>query len=202
MTAIPYPDTMVTKAMGCSEPGSRTINQFAVVSYLPEPLAGFLDQLRLDLTPDSNPHAHVTVLPPRPIPGDTNLDSAIRQLTEGSAVCQPFEIRLGAIDVFPVSNVIFAELAIGSEILHELHGKLNSGLVQFSCPFPYHPHITIAQDIQPGQVEAMLQQARDAWASYLGPRSFHVGAMSFVQNVARGIWVDIAKIPLGSAAAT
>ncbi len=186
--------------MGCFEPGSRTINQFAVVSYLPDPLAGFLDQLRLQLTPDSNPHAHVTILPPRPIPGDTNLSSAIHQLAEGSAACQPFEIRLGAIDIFPVSNVIFAELAIGSEILHELHATLNSGLVEFSCPFPYHPHITIAQDLQPGQVEAMFQVARNAWAGYLGPRSFRVDAMSFVQNVARGIWVDIAKIPLGSPA--
>ena len=202
MTAIPDADTMGTHAMGCFEPGSRTINQFAVVSYLPDPLAGFLDRLRLQLTPDSNPHAHVTILPPRPIPGDTNLASAISELTEGSALWQPFEIRLGAIDIFPVSNVIFAELAIGSEILHALHGKLNAGLVKFSCPFPYHPHITIAQDIQPDEVESMLQQARGAWADYSGPRTFQVDAMSFVQNVARGIWVDIAKIPLGSPAAT
>jgi len=43
------------------------INSFALVSYIPEPLAGFLDRLRQELVPDCFLRAHVTILPPRPI---------------------------------------------------------------------------------------------------------------------------------------
>ena len=183
--------------MACSEGGGRTINQFAVVSYLPGPLARFLDNLRLQLTPDSNPHAHVTVLPPRPLAPETDISAAILELTDGSAGYQPFDVELSAIEVFPVSNVIYAELAGGAPELHKLHARLNSGLLEFTCPFPFHPHITIAQDFDLDGVGSMSKTARDAWTRYDGPRSFRVDSMSFVQNVARGIWVDIARIPLG-----
>ena len=43
------------------------INSFALVSYIPEPLAGFLDRLRQELVPNCFLRAHVTILPPRPI---------------------------------------------------------------------------------------------------------------------------------------
>ncbi len=183
--------------MSCSDGGGRTINQFAVVSYLPSPLAQFLDDLRLRLTPGCNPHAHVTVLPPRPLDCATNLSEAIRELGIQSADFKPFEVRLGAIKIFPVSNVIFAELASGTEELHRLHMRLNSGLVEYVCPFPYHPHITVAQDIPVDEVRQTADQAQAAWEEYSGPRSFVVDDMSFVQNVARNLWVDIARIPLG-----
>ena len=61
--------------MGCNENGvpsrpslEERLNVFALVVYIPGPLGVFLDELRRELVPHYNPHAHVSVLPPRPLP--------------------------------------------------------------------------------------------------------------------------------------
>ncbi len=184
----------IRKAMSCLPGGRRTLNQFALVSYLPDPLAGFLDRLRLDLTPDCSPRAHVTILPPRPLTAE--IKESVERLEEECRLFPPFEIRLGSIEIFPKSNVIYISLARGEHELHALHENLNAGQLEYDGPFPYHPHITIAQDITAEQVDALTQIARDRWASWNGPRSFFVERLSFVQNVAPGAWVDLAQIPL------
>ena len=60
--------------------GGRTLGQFALVSYLSDPLASFLDRLRLDLDPKCSPHAHVTILPPRPM--TCEIRDALNQLAD------------------------------------------------------------------------------------------------------------------------
>ncbi|MGD1072744.1 MAG: 2'-5' RNA ligase family protein [Bryobacteraceae bacterium] len=180
--------------MSCLPGERRTLNQFALVSYLPDPLAGFLDRLRLDLTPDCSPRAHVTILPPRPLHAE--IKETIETLAEESRLSPPFEVRLGNIEIFPDSNVIYISLVRGEQELHALHENLNAGQLEYDGPFPYHPHITIAQDITPEQVGPLSQIARDRWAAYSGPRAFWVERLSFVQNVAPGAWVDLAQIPL------
>ena len=176
------------------EGGGRTLSQFALVSYIPDPLARFLDLLRLDLTPACNPHAHVTILPPRPI--DRDLKEISRQIANETRVFPPFEVELGEIEIFPVSNVIFVNLARGEREIRALHGKLDCGPLAYAGPFPYHPHITIAQDFKAELVENLARTARERWALYDGPRSFPVETMSFVQHVAPGMWIDVAQFPL------
>ncbi|HVW87102.1 MAG TPA: 2'-5' RNA ligase family protein [Bryobacteraceae bacterium] len=166
------------------------------MSYIPDPLARFLDRLRLDLTPDCKPRAHVTVLPPRPLSPTAHLKSTIEELAEECRISPPFEVVLGDVDIFPVTNVIYVNLARGERELHALHENLNSGQLEYDGPFPYHPHITIAQDIAPGQVQELAAIARERWASYDGPRGFPVDCLSFVQNVAPGTWLDVASLPL------
>jgi 2'-5' RNA ligase len=180
--------------MSCLPGGRRTLNQFALVSYLPDPLAGFLDRLRLDLTPDCRPRAHVTILPPRPVTAE--IKETIDRLAEEGRLFPPFEVRLGSIEIFPDSDVVYISLARGERELHALHENLNAGQLEYDGPFPYHPHITIAQDITPEQVGPLAQIARDRWAEYSGSRNFWVERLTFVQNVAPGTWVDVAQIPL------
>ncbi|MDP9169414.1 MAG: 2'-5' RNA ligase family protein [Acidobacteriota bacterium] len=180
--------------MFCPRGGARTLGQFALVSYLPDPLACFLDRLRRDLTPDCNPRAHVTVLPPRPFSGE--LQKTIEELSEESRLFPPFEVELGDISVFPVTNVVYLSLKSGERNLHALQENLNAGQLEYDGPYPYHPHITIAQDFDPEQLNAILAAAREGWAKYTGSRWFTVECLSFVQNVAPQTWVDVAKIPL------
>ncbi len=81
------------------EPGEgQTVGQFALVAYIPDPLARFLDDLRLELTPGSKPHAHVTILPPRPLDGD--LGGTLRQIAEDIKGAAPFRIELAEIENF------------------------------------------------------------------------------------------------------
>lgn len=176
--------------------GGRTLSQFALVSYIPGPLAVFLDQLRLDLTPGCNPRAHVTVLPPRPLDPNADLPATIQELADEARQASPIEIALGEIEVFPVTDVIYLSIARGERELHALHENLNSGQLEYDGPYPFHPHVTIAQNIEPGKVGEFADIARRRWAVYTGSRRFNVDCLSFVQNIAPNMWLDLAKLPM------
>jgi 2'-5' RNA ligase len=172
----------------------KTVGQFALVAYIPDPLARFLDDLRIELTPGCRPHAHVTILPPRPIFDD--LKATIQQIAEDIKGIGPFRIDLGEIEMFEASHVVYLGLAEGANELRQLYRALNCGCLQYAENFPYHPHITIAQNILPEDAVRIAPLARERWAQYDGPRSFMVSALSFVQHVAPSIWADVAALPL------
>ena len=180
-----------------SSAAEKTLGQFALVSYIPHPLAGFLDELRLELTPGCDPHAHVTILPPRPI--DEELKSAVHLIADEIKSFPPFEVELGGVEVFEKSRVIYIGLNRGIPELRHLYAALNNGCLHFGEHFPYHPHITIGQNISSDDLESRVALARDKWATYHGPRSFTVCELSFVQHVAPSIWADVSAIPMGVA---
>jgi 2'-5' RNA ligase len=182
--------------MLCTSRGGRTLSQFALVSYIPDPLGAFLDRLRLDLTPQCRPHAHVTILPPRPVSCECDLKQVTEALAHEGQLAHPFEVTLGDIEIFPVTNVIYLSLASGESQVRALFETLNCGQLEYEGPFPFHPHITVAQDLTGEQAAELAQVARERWKAYAGPRRFMVECLSFVQNVAPGMWVDLARIPL------
>jgi 2'-5' RNA ligase len=122
----------------------------------------------------------------------------IEHLTKESRLTPPIEIALGDVQVFPGTNVIYIALVKGERELHALHENLNSGQLEYDGPYPYHPHVTLAQDFPAERVAELVAMARRRWASYDGPREFTVECLSFVQNVAPGTWVDLARIPMAS----
>jgi 2'-5' RNA ligase len=180
--------------MGCSENGHERVNQFALVSYIPGALGVFLDELRLELVPECRPHAHVTILPPRPVSGDPNL--AIQELRSRIGDFEAFDVRLGEIEKFPVSDVIYLGVRDGERQLRAMYEALNRGALAFEEPFPYHPHITLAQNIEREDVDRLFALACRRWREYMGSRSFRVDTLTFVQNTSRNQWLDLAKIPL------
>ena len=182
--------------LSCGEAGEAlTVGQFALVAYIPDPLARFLDGLRLELTPGCKPHAHVTILPPRPLDGD--LSSTLRQIEDDIRGVAPFRIELGEIEVFDASHVIYLGLARGTAELRQLYSALNCGCLKYTEPYPYHPHTTIAQNIRPEDAAGIASVARQRWAQYKGPRAFTVSMLSFVQHVTLSVWKDVAEMPLG-----
>jgi 2'-5' RNA ligase len=179
--------------MGCEgeTPGAC---HFALVSYIPGRLAAFLDRLRDELKPGCVLRSHVTILPPRPI--DLNIDESIRQIKAEGEDNPPFTVVLGSVAIFPKSNVVYLTIRRGERELHALHENLNSGQLEYDGPFPYHPHITLAQDLTRQEAEALAKVARERWASYDGPREFSVDELSFVRSVKAGIWQDLAYVDL------
>ena len=173
----------------------QTLGHFALVSYIPDPLARFLDELRVELTPGSKPRAHVTILPPRPLHDE--LKDAVGQIVEESRNVLPFQVELGEIQVFEESHVVYLEITRGANEMRELYRVLNRGPLEYKENFPYHPHITIAQNISPGEAPRLTAIARERWAGYRGPRDFSVSVLSFVQHVAPSIWTDVAEVPVG-----
>jgi 2'-5' RNA ligase len=179
-------------------PAEERLNVFALVIYLPEPLGRFLDELRCELVPHDKPHAHVSVLPPRPLAVEWQVASEqVRSLTEAWS---PFEIELTNIEVFPVTNVIYLELGAGAGELRRLHGAMNAGALEFAEPFAYHPHVTLAQELTAEDVTAAHANARSRWESYQGKRSFRAERAVFVQNTLHNIWMDLAEFGLGTVA--
>jgi 2'-5' RNA ligase len=177
-------------------PAEQRLNVYALVIYVPDPLGRFLDDLRRALVPDCNPHAHVSVLPPRPISADRQTArEQVREITEARA---PFDIGIAGIGIFPVTNVIYLELGKGAAEMHALHSAMNSGALHFDEPFPYHPHITLVQNVPADQVEALTAKAREMWASFDGPREFRAERAAFVQNTLGACWIDLAEYALGA----
>jgi len=171
------------------------INSYALVTYVPEPLAGFLDGLRQELVPNCFLRAHVTILPPRPLPGSPAVAwDVIRAIG-----CQfaAFDVELGGVDVFPVSDVIYVQCARGAEILDRMHTEMNIEGLTREEEFPYCPHITLAQDLKPDEVDELLRFARRRWAECPLPKSFRVERISFVQSTRENQWKDLRQCELG-----
>jgi 2'-5' RNA ligase len=179
-------------------PAGEHLDVFALVIYGPEPLGRFLDDLRRELVPHSNPHAHVSVLPPRPLAVDWQAASGqARALTEGWA---PFEIELTGLQIFPVTNVIYLEIGAGAAALRRMHAAMNTGALAFQEPFPYYPHITLAQEIPQPEVRAVHELARRRWKEYRGGSVFRAERAVFVQNTLDNCWLDLAEYSLGAVA--
>jgi 2'-5' RNA ligase len=179
-------------------PAEQRLNVFALVIYIPDPLGRFLDDLRTKLVPGCNPHAHVSVLPPRPIAVDWQVAS--EQVKECAGNWAPFDIVLERIRIFPVTNVIYLELGEGADEMFRIHAAMNSGSLEFDEPFAYHPHITLAQEIPPAEVANVNRRAHELWDAYTGPRSFRADRTTFVQNTLGSFWIDLAEFSLGAVA--
>ncbi len=180
--------------MLCSPNGADRINSYALVAYVPDPLGSFLDGLRVELVPSSEPHAHITVLPPRPLSVPPN--GAWDELRASATGFPVFEVEAVGVEVFDATAVVYLAVGRGFDRLRELNRLLNAGAVHFDEPFAYHPHITLAQDIPLETVPNIVRLARARWAEYRGARSFRAERITFVQNTIENRWVDLAECPL------
>ena len=170
---------------------------YALVIYLPPPLGSFLDGLRLEMVPGCNPHAHVSVLPPRPLP--LAPEAAIAESRRIVAEFPPFDIELGQIEVFPQTEVIYISVEGGTEQLRRMHGALNQGALAFEEPFEYHPHVTLGQELEPGHAGPLLELAALRWREFTGKRTFLAERAVFVRNTHGRLWTDLADGPLQAA---
>jgi 2'-5' RNA ligase len=177
-------------------PAGQLLNVYALVIYIPDPLGRFMDDLRRELAPACNPHAHVSVLPPRPLAVDWQVAGEhVRALTETQP---PFPVGLAEVRIFPVTNVTFIEVGEGASELHRMHDAINRGALAFEEPFAYCPHITLAQQIEPDRVQAVHELAGRRWKEFTGPKAFRAERAAFVQNTTGNCWIDLAEFRFGA----
>jgi 2'-5' RNA ligase len=183
--------------MLCDPSGQALVGTFALVAYIPDPLRKFLDDLRRELVPGCVPAAHVTILPPRPLSGTPQ--EAIETLRARIPDFSPFEIETGEVQVFPVSDVVYLSLKKGAKHLLQMHPVLNVGPLKYQEAFPYHPHITLAQNLTHDQSIELAGVARRRWSEFPYPRMFSVESLVFVQNTVGNFWIDLANFQLDPA---
>jgi 2'-5' RNA ligase len=146
------------------------------------------------LVPGCRPHAHVTILPPRPISADPEIaiETARSLITDFA----PFQIEIGEVQMFAATDVVYLGIARGQAELAHMHRVLNTGPLYYDEPFPYHPHITLAQDLSHEQSLELFSVARRRWAEFPHPRVFNAEVLVFVQNTAANWWIDLAHLQL------
>jgi 2'-5' RNA ligase len=176
--------------------GDRTaINSFSLVAYLPEPLGEFIGQLRRELVSECRARAHVTLLPPRALACPAGLAvSEIRSRLQNFA---PFRVEFGEVRFFPQTNVVYLSVNSGLRDLEHLHDILNCGEAGSAENFPYHPHLTLAQQLDPGAMAAAGELVSRRWQAFPFSRGFQLDALTFVQNTLDNVWLDLAEVQLG-----
>ncbi len=170
------------------------INSFALVSYIPEPLSGFLNRLRDELVPNFCLRAHITILPPRPNTEPREL--AWKRLCEAASVFTPFDIELNRVECWS-NGVIYVSVGTGENRLKDMHAALNIGGLTYEERYTYHPHVTLAQELKPDELDELVRVAKRRWAEFKFGHVFHVDTITFVQSTGRKNWIDLGECKLG-----
>jgi 2'-5' RNA ligase len=136
--------------------------------------------------------AHVTLLGPTEVPTEA-LPAVEKHLEAVAAAQQPFTIHLRGTGTFrPITEVVFVTLAVGiseCELLAEAITAAED--VNRDSRFPYHPHVTVAQDVPP----AALDAAFDDLAAFSA--KFHVASFTLFSHGGEGPWRPRRDFPLG-----
>jgi 2'-5' RNA ligase len=131
---------------------------------VPEPWGRQLQALRKGFGEERAAHipTHVTLLPPTEV--DVDLCSELEQHLETVAgEHAPFPVLLRGTGTFrPVSEVVYVQVAQGVSSFEQLEHAIRRGPVTRSLQFPYHPHVTVAHDLE----AAVLDRAFDDLADF------------------------------------
>lgn len=165
-------------------PEATNWGQFALVSYIPEPLGSFLYELRGTLPGESNPQAHVTILPPRRL--RMPVEAVSQQTLKVLAGFAAFDIELSSVERFPKTNVLYLDIGEGNELVHELHDALNTGELAYEEEFEFRPHLTLGGPVPEPELEAFRDQAEIAWLAVDHSRRFTLDEIVLV-------WLDPAS---------
>ena len=132
------------------------MSNIGILLVIPEPFGG---ELRVRRAAYGDPQAaavpvHVTLLPPTPVePRD--VPEIERHLARVAAQGSTFRMRLRGTGSFrPVSQVVFVRVEQGLLNCVELEAQVRSGLLERELQFPYHPHVTVAHDLDDATLDA------------------------------------------------
>ncbi|HZQ56252.1 MAG TPA: 2'-5' RNA ligase family protein [Bryobacteraceae bacterium] len=152
--------------------------QFALVSYLPDPLAGFIHRLRGSLPGIGNPQAHITILPPRPLRRPVRV--AADQVRNALRNFPPFAVQLTRVSRFPETNFLYLEIGEGNGALHSMHDALNEGDLACEETFEFRPHLTLGGPVPEDCLDEARGRAEDLWRSAVYPPRFTLEDVVFL----------------------
>lgn len=129
---------------------------------VPEPWGAQLQRARVGFGDDRalGIPTHITLLPPTPMPLHA-LPDLRTHLGQVAAQHPAFTVVLRGTGTFrPISDVVFVQVAQGISGCEVLERQVRSGPVGAAPAFPYHPHVTVAHDInRPGLDRAFSELA-------------------------------------------
>ena len=176
------------------EPGPAT-TRIGVAIDVPEPWGAHLTRRRAatgDPQGEYTP-AHVTLLGPTEVATDA-LPAVEKHLEAVAAAHRPFTIHLRGTGTFrPVTEVVFVTLAAGISECELLAAAIaDASEVDRDSRFPYHPHVTVAQDVPPAALDAVFEDLAGFSAK------FPVTAFTLFSHGGEGLWRPRRDFPLGA----
>jgi 2'-5' RNA ligase len=137
-----------------------------VVVAIPDPLATELRRWRRsfgDSLADRIP-AHITLVTTTPV---ADWQGALEHVRAVAGAQLPFTVSIKGTSSFrPVSPVVYLNVDRGFGACVDLHQRLQQGPLARALPFPFHPHVTIAHDIDPGGLDSAEETLSDFEASF------------------------------------
>jgi 8-oxo-dGTP pyrophosphatase MutT (NUDIX family)/2'-5' RNA ligase len=170
-----------------------TRHRLGVVAPLPEPLAIHLQAWRRAL---GDPAAgriapHLTLVPPQTVEG-RDLDRAVALVRRAAEEAVPFLVELdGAATFLPDSPVAYLVVREGGPALEAVEAALRDSPLDRRT-HPFHPHLTVAQDLPPERIEA-------AAAELAGLRAaFPVRELAVLREERDKLWRPLATAVVGA----
>ena len=166
-----------------------------VVIDLPEPHATVVRNWRrragdpqADLVPP-----HVTLLPPTPILR-TDVDVVVEHLSKVAAQETPFSMHLSGTGTFrPLSQVVFIQVSSGVGECERMAAAIRQGPLDRSLEFPFHPHVTVAHDVD----DAALDEVYDGLGDFVA--RFRTDRFALFTRSPQRDWIVEHEFPLGGA---
>ncbi len=162
---------------------------------IPEPFGAQLQEVRGHLGDPlaTSVPAHITLIPPTVVAPD-EVPGVERHLARIGREHPPFDVVLAGTGTFrPISPVVFVRLERGADRCAALEADVRSGVLAQPLRFPYHPHVTIAHDLD----EPALDHAEAVMADFRAP--FPVDRFWLYEHGDDGVWRAVHDVRLSGA---
>jgi 2'-5' RNA ligase len=180
-------DTFVSRRVA---PPETTV--IGVVVAIPEPWAQLLIDWRSKVgDPQANlVPPHVTLLPPTEVPV-ADRAAVTAHLADVARRHAGFDMHLSGTGTFkPVSDVVFIAVARGIGNCELIANDVRTGPLARDLSFPYHPHVTVAHDVDPEMLEFAYSGLADLSAE------FAVDHFTEFEQTPSGAWAIAREYPL------
>jgi 2'-5' RNA ligase len=143
--------------------------RIGVAIDIPDPWGAALTERRAEAGDPQAAYvpAHLTLLGPTQIdPGE--LPAVEEHLARVAAAHPPYALHLRGTGTFrPVTEVVFVAVAAGISECELLAGAIGSApQLRRQTRFPYHPHVTVAQDVSPEALDKVYEDLADFSARF------------------------------------
>lgn len=160
---------------------------------IPEPWGSKLTRRRAEAGDPAAPRvpAHLTLLGPTEI-DESRLLEIEDHLSGVAAAHPPYPLHLRGTGTFrPVTQVVFVAVAAGISECELLAASVGaSPALRREQRFPYHPHVTVAQDVPPEALDAVFEDLAGFEAR------FTVDCFTLFEHEAEGRWRARRDFPL------
>ena len=170
--------------------------RLGVIARLPEPLGIHVQAWRRALRDPTADRIvpHLTVVPPQTV-AERDLDRAVALVERAAGEAVPFLVELdGAATFLPDSPVAYLVVREGGPALHALEVALQASPLDRRT-HPFHPHVTLTQDLPPEEIEAAARELAGFRAS------FPVREIALMRQDGDRVWRPLAAVAVGASTA-